>query len=748
MMLTQRYLFTAALFLTTVTYFANEYLGGMPEVKPETVASTEFSAERAITILENLLQEGIPHPVGSQANKRVKQKILQWLANEGIEAEVQSSWGCSKKWNTCAWVENIIATIPGKEDFPYLALMAHYDSVPPAPGAGDDGAGVATVLEIGRMLKNEGPFRNPILLLITDAEEKGLLGAEAFFAHHPMKEKVGVIVNVEGSGSSGPSQLLRTAMNNKTLIDAYGDGAEYPYGVSLASEIFKRMPNDTDFSVSMRAEVPGIDFAFAGERNHYHTPNDNLINLDLRTLQHHGENVLPLARTLASVDLNDFEDSNLVFSNVYGQWVSWEEGLSIYLVVFAAILLLIAGIKSGCRVPRLLLGLVSPLIYIVCCGLFLFLNFKLIEMVNGTTVSWPANDLPFRLVLFSAPAFVGFSLAAFLNRFIDREEALIGLWGFWLILAFGFALTLPAAVNLLVLPLVVASILMFAALWVPASVRPSIQLLTLVFVIPSSLGLVLTLEETQGYRLIVTTFFGLGLFFASIAPFVQGMLVRQSIIVVFFLAAFGSIVAVNQPLYSEWRPQHLNLHFIQDVDKNTAYWHAQTQHPLPEKLTSVTEFSQSLPVYAWSDTAIDNVSETETVDVNSPDLTIHKKGQSEHGYSVEVSISTNRGADWLTLVLPRSSNLLSYELGNEIYDANLVKKGFSEDNYVLVFHGIQNKQVDLTLNFEGSDTYSGYLLDVSGELPGSAEMLLKARRPLATPVHRGDQFILVQKVTL
>jgi hypothetical protein len=226
------------------------------------------------------------------------------------------------------------------------------------------------------------------------------------------------------------------------------------------------------------------------------------------------------------------------------------------------------------------------------------------------------------------------------------------------------------------------------------------------------------------------------------------MLVRQSIIVSFFIAAFGSIAAVNLPLYSEWRPQHLNLHFVQDVDKKTAYWHAQTQQPLPKRLTSVNKLNLSVPVYGWSEKDVENVSAAEIANASSPSLTIHKKEQSEQGYSVEVSISTNRRADWLTLVLPQSSNLLSYELGNEKYDANLVKRGLSKDNYVLVFHGIQNKQVDLTLNFEGSDTHSAYLFDVSGKLPVSAEMLLKARRPLATPVHRGDQFILVQKVTL
>ncbi len=748
MLLVQKNVFMTALIITAVSYFADAFLGGLPAVKPATVTPTEFSAERAMTILENLLQEGVPHPVGSEANKRVKGRIIQWLEDEGIQAEVQTSWGCSRKWNTCSWVENIIAIIPGDEELPYLALMAHYDSVPFAPGAGDDGAGVATVLEVGRMLKREGPFKSPILLLITDAEEKGLLGAEAFFTHHRLREKIGAIINVEGSGSTGVSRLLRTAMNNKTIVNAYGEGAKYPEGMSLASEIFRRMPNDTDFSVSMRARIPGIDFVFAGERNHYHTPNDNLKNLDLRTLQHHGENVLPLARSLASIDLGDLESSSLVFGNVFGQWIAWPEGLSVYLVVVSAILLIVAIVKSRIRPIKLVLGLAAPLVLIISCAVALYLNFQLIDLINGTTVSWPAHDLPFRVVLFATPAVVGFSLAVFLNKHLNQDEALVGLWCFWLVLAGCFTYYLPAAANLLIQPLVIASILIFVAIWVPASMRLVLQLSTLVFVIPASLGMVLTLEETQGYRLIVTVFFSLGIFFASIAPFVRELMVRKSIVVGALLSLLGTIGAVSMPLYSEWRPQHLNLHLIQDIDKNVAYWHAQTQHPLPEQLVAENAFAQDIEIYPWSGTVIENVSRAEVIEVKSPFVSVRNKTAVEQGYSLEVSMNSRRGANWLAIVLPISSGLISYELGNDLFEAKPILGGAVKDNFFLVFHGIQNKQVDLTLNFENSGPRTGYLMEVSDKLPGSAENLLDARQPLAAPVHRGDQFVLFQKIDL
>ena len=92
--------------------------------------------------------------------------------------------------------------------------MAHYDSVPMAPGAGDDGAGVVAILETARALKLEAPCKHPIMLILTDAEENGLIGAEAFFNQHPLAKEVGIVLNVEGSGSSGSSMVLRTSDSN------------------------------------------------------------------------------------------------------------------------------------------------------------------------------------------------------------------------------------------------------------------------------------------------------------------------------------------------------------------------------------------------------------------------------------------------------------------------------------------------------------------------------------------------------
>jgi hypothetical protein len=76
----------------------------------------------------------------------------------------------------------------------YVALMAHADHIGIKPqgtgdrinnGALDNGAGVATLIEVARgfMTAPERPRRS-ILVVANTAEEKGLLGAE-YFAHYP-----------------------------------------------------------------------------------------------------------------------------------------------------------------------------------------------------------------------------------------------------------------------------------------------------------------------------------------------------------------------------------------------------------------------------------------------------------------------------------------------------------------------------------------------------------------------------------
>ena len=79
---------------------------------------------------------------------------------------------------------NVIARIPGEEHSEeILTLTAHYDSVPQGPGAYDNMAGAAIIMEICRYFKEHTPGRT-LEFIWFGAEEKGLLGSRNYVQVH------------------------------------------------------------------------------------------------------------------------------------------------------------------------------------------------------------------------------------------------------------------------------------------------------------------------------------------------------------------------------------------------------------------------------------------------------------------------------------------------------------------------------------------------------------------------------------
>ena len=184
------------------------FLGMQPPMAvPETVPKSEFSAERALNLLRELNPDNLPHPAGSQQNHLLRDRILGQLQELGLAVEVQSLQHCKAAFGVCSPLDNIIARLPGSGAKPALMLTAHYDSVDAGMGAGDDGAGLAALLEIAGMAVEQGGFRHDLVFLVTDAEEQGLVGADAFALKHAAFADVGVVVNLEARGITGASSM-------------------------------------------------------------------------------------------------------------------------------------------------------------------------------------------------------------------------------------------------------------------------------------------------------------------------------------------------------------------------------------------------------------------------------------------------------------------------------------------------------------------------------------------------------------
>ena len=105
--------------------------------------------------------------------------------------------------------------------------MAHYDSVPAGPGASDDMAGVAAVLEVARALKTGPPPRNSITFLLEDGEEVGSLGAK-LFRDSPLAAGVRAVVNLEARGTSGPSLMFEAIGDDADAVSRFAALAPHP----------------------------------------------------------------------------------------------------------------------------------------------------------------------------------------------------------------------------------------------------------------------------------------------------------------------------------------------------------------------------------------------------------------------------------------------------------------------------------------------------------------------------------------
>ncbi|MEZ4300346.1 MAG: M20/M25/M40 family metallo-hydrolase [Polyangiaceae bacterium] len=282
-----------------------------PDVRPASSPPDMFSAERALAHVRGLTSTGKPHPAahydGSPRtaeeiadHDRARDWVQAQLRDLGLTPELQRGRSCGRF--TCADVENVLARIDGTEAGPALLLMAHYDSTPYGPGAADDGAGVATLLETIRALKTDGPHRRTLLILIDDGEEMGLLGARAFTKEHPWAEDVGVVLNFEARGTSGQVAMFETSPDNGWLIDMFARNVERPVASSLIYTAYKRLPNDTDLTILKQAGKQGLNFAFADSVFNYHTPGDTDSELDPRSLQHMGDQALSMSRAFLTAE--------------------------------------------------------------------------------------------------------------------------------------------------------------------------------------------------------------------------------------------------------------------------------------------------------------------------------------------------------------------------------------------------------------------------------------------------------------
>ncbi|MEU6743752.1 M20/M25/M40 family metallo-hydrolase [Streptosporangium sandarakinum] len=222
--------------------------GGAMQPLPASAPGDRFSAERALVHLKEFAAE--PRPIGSPTGDRARDHLAGRLRAAGLEVEIQRSVGARSAAGpaTFGQVDNIVARLRGTNPTGTVLIAAHYDSATMGPGASDDGAALAAMLETVRALRDGPGPRNDIVLLLSDGEEDGVLGAEAFVREHPLGRAGGVLPNWEARGVSGPSLMFETSAHNARLVELFTDAVPAPRGHSAMVELYRLLPNNTDFT--------------------------------------------------------------------------------------------------------------------------------------------------------------------------------------------------------------------------------------------------------------------------------------------------------------------------------------------------------------------------------------------------------------------------------------------------------------------------------------------------------------------
>jgi hypothetical protein len=271
----------------------------------------EFDTARARGHVETLATHIGPRPIGTPANAAAREYLTAELRKLGFTVRVQEADAVYPAAGVNAHVFNIIALREGAVS-DAIALVSHYDSVPQSPGALDDALGVATSLEAARALAAR-PMRHSLLVLITDGEEVGLMGARALVTDPDVARRLRAFLNFDGTGASGPGVLFETGPAWGAPLSAWADAAWRPAGASFAIEIYKRLPNDTDFTVMQRLGA-GLNFAPVGDSYAYHTDRDIADRVRPSTLRHEGENAIAIVRALDRGDLESRAEPPTYFS--------------------------------------------------------------------------------------------------------------------------------------------------------------------------------------------------------------------------------------------------------------------------------------------------------------------------------------------------------------------------------------------------------------------------------------------------
>ncbi len=693
-----------------------------PEPVPASARGVVFSAGRAIEHVRVIARA--PHSVGTAANEEVRRYLMDQLSRLGLQPQVQSGTGFSAfhVWEggvRAGNVHNVLGRLPGAANTRAVLLVAHYDSHEQGPGAGDDGAAVAAILETIRAVKAQSPLRNDVIVLFTDGEESGGLGADLFATSHPWVKDIGLALNFDNHGDAGPAWMGETSEGNRWLIEQYAAASPYPFASSFFyTGLLMKGGSPTDLPDLMRGGLAGLNFGFGANSHVLHTRLDTADNLSQASLQHEGSHALALARHFGNLDLRQAPLKS-GGDEVFFDWIgarlvhypeSWVLPMHIVLTIGLASLLIRATRQQRVRVRAMVYAA------LICAGALAAIPALLAgvrwrfdkafrsRLLMGDT---PSNWLLFTALIVLAMACAIWTMGFLRHRFGLLNLAAAGLVLSWIVTT-ALAIGLPASSYLLFWPLLFATA-SFA--WLTVEERSMAA--PLLAAVPALLlfGPFFYLLGQFGGALGIVTPVAVGVTVALLsvllAPFSNGLAPGPSATrsVPALLLAGAAVLGVWGVVLSRFSTRHPRpdtILYVLNADNHHAIWLSFDDSPdaWTEQFLSGHPKRGNLPDYPHFSNNLWN--SAPPIDLPAPEVQVLESSSDHNLRSLHLRVRSPRHATSVELNLGRSTELVAASIGGRDPFADKVRgrQGSPHQIRLIPFYGVPDEGVEMILKLK------------------------------------------------
>ena len=708
-------------------------------------SATEFSLENALNHLKKISKE--PHYAGSKEHKNVQNYIVSELQKMGFETEIQTQTAINKKWFVATTAENIIAKLKGTGSEKALLLLTHYDSSPHSSlGASDAGSGVVTILEGLRafLAKNETP-KNDLVILISDAEELGLLGAQAFVDKHPWTKDIGLVLNFEARGSGGPSYMLMetNGKNSKLLSEFLAAKPNFPAANSLMYSIYKKLPNDTDLTIFREdANINGFNFAFIGDHFDYHTAQDSYERLDKETLLHQADYFTTSLNYFSNSDLTnltseeDFVYVNFPIIKLATYPFSWVLPMVILCTILFLILLFFGFSLNKIDIKGVLKGFIPFVVSLILCGGISYGLWEILLIIhphyNDILHGFTYNGYQYIIAFVFLNLWLLFTIYKRTSKEEKTTNLLVAPLFFWLLLNFIISSSLRGA-GFFIIPVISALLILAIAIFLNLKDNVKRVLFTLLSI--PTIYIFAPMVKMFPVGLGLKILFVSGLFIA----FVFGLMIlsfhqKKSFWTqkwTGFLALLFFIIATYNSGFSVDNKKPNSLVYIENYDTKTAYFgtynttlDTYTKQIFKDDFTkggienTETKSKYNTPFNYAKKTAYKAISSSEIK--TELDTLIGKKR------FLELTITPKRKINILQFLTKSKLTLYQFKVNDEL--VNKGKKHSLKSGAFLVYRlGNNDKEVTLSFSVNVDQNLELTLNEVSYDLRTNKNFNLKPR---------------------